>query len=65
MVVEVLVMNWSKEAIEEATKIIFDWKSKWHLENNPYNESLKEIERRVVKEALEKAAEIESYKEEA
>lgn len=65
MVVEVLVMNWSKEAIEEATKIIFDWKSKWHLENNPYNESLKEIERRLVKEALEKAAEIESYKEEA
>ena len=65
MVVEVLVMNWSKEAIEEATKIIFDWKSKWHLENNPYNESLKEIERRVVKEALEKAAEIASYKEEA
>ena len=64
MVVEVLVMNWSKEAIEEATKIIFDWKSKWHLENNPYNESLKEIERRLVKEALEKAAEIESYKEE-
>ena len=57
-------MNWSKEAIEEATKIIFDWKSKWHLENNPYNESLKEIERRVVKEALEKAAEIASYKEE-
>ena len=51
-------MNWSKEAIEEATKIIFDWKSKWNLENNPYNESLKEIERRVVKEALEKAAEI-------
>ena len=65
MVVEVLVMNWSKEAIEEATKIIFDWKSKWHLENNPYNESLKEIERRVVKEALEKAAEIASYKEES
>ena len=65
MALEVLVMNWSKEAIEEATKIIFDWKSKWHLENNPYNESLKEIERRVVKEALEKAAEIASYKEEA
>ena len=65
MVVEILVMNWSKESIEEATKIIFDWKSKWHLENNPYNESLKEIERRLVKEALEKAAEIESYKEEA
>ena len=65
MVVEVLVMTWSKEAIEEATKIIFDWKSKWHLENNPYNESLKEIERRVVKEALEKASEIESHKEEA
>ena len=54
-------MNWSKEAIEEATKIIFDWKSKWHLENNPYNESLKEIERRVVKEALEKAAEIDGH----
>ena len=61
MVVEVLVMNWSKEAIEEATKIIFDWKSKWHLENNPYNESLKEIERRVVEEALEKASEIDGH----
>ena len=51
-------VNWSKEAVEEATNIIFDWKSKWQLEANPYNESLKELERRVVKEALEKAAEI-------
>ena len=54
-------MLFRSEAIEEATKIIFDWKSKWHLENNPYNESLKEIERRVVKEALEKAAEIDGH----
>ena len=54
-------MNWSKEAVEEATKIIFDWKSKWNLENMPYNETFKEMERRVVKEALEKASEIDGH----